>query len=119
MDKWTACVLTILIEGFIIALLRKKIDKNLFLKVLFVSILLNIVTNLSLNWVLHYVSNIENWKYMLIVCGLEILIIGIETMIYVVVTKKWRLSWMISGITNCVSFLFGSFLLSLLIYIIK
>lgn len=93
-----ALLLTLFIEVVVLLFLRVKP------KVLLLSILLNCITNISLNL---FIQVIPPSQYFLIVLGLEILIIFIEAICYMLVIKGFQKALKISFFCNMSSYLIG------------
>ena len=102
-------ILTIVIELVILWLI--KANK----KILITSIIINIITNLSLNIFLYYYYFDNITMYWITIIGLELLVFIIEGLTYYLVNKDIRLSFKYSLFANGGSFLIG-LIISLIFY---
>ena len=103
-----ALILTLIIELSILFILRFK-DYKLYI----LSSIINIITNLSLNYYLENTIFKTLTIYVIVVIILEIAVLFIETLLYMIYFKKFKKSFLISLLLNA-----SSFLLGLLIYAI-
>jgi hypothetical protein len=103
-----ALILTLIIELSILFILRFK-DYKLYI----LSSLINIGTNLSLNYYLENTIFKTLTIYVIVVIILEITVLFVETLLYMIYFKKFKKSFLISLLLNA-----SSFLLGLLIYAI-
>lgn len=103
-----ALILTLIIELSILIILRFK-DYKLYI----LSSLINIGTNLSLNYYLENTIFKTLTIYVIVVIILEITVLFVETLLYMIYFKKFKKSFLISLLLNA-----SSFLLGLLIYAI-
>ena len=103
-----ALILTLIIELYILFILRFK-DYKLYI----LSSLINIGTNLSLNYYLENTIFKTLTIYVIVVIILEITVLFVETLLYMIYFKKFKKSFLISLLLNA-----SSFLLGLLIYAI-
>lgn len=103
-----ALILTLIIELSILFILRFK-DYKLYI----LSSIINIITNLSLNYYLENTIFKTLTIYVIVVIILEITVVFIETLLYMIYFKKFKKSFLISLLLNA-----SSFLLGLLIYAI-
>ena len=101
-----ALILTLIIELSILFILRFK-DYKLYI----LSSIINIITNLSLNFYLENTIFKTLTIYVIVVIILEITVLFIETLLYMIYFKKFKKSFLISLLLNA-----SSFLLGLLIY---
>ncbi len=104
-----AIVLTVVIE-FVALYLLKVRDKRLRY-----SVIINILTNLTLNSFLSYVNIL--WLYIVLLAIGEIIVVLVETFYYNLI-KKDEKNWQYSLIANLSSFLIGSSLFYLFFDII-
>jgi hypothetical protein len=118
-DKVFACLLTIIIEMIVISLFHKNLTKMQLLTLLISSIPLNILTNASLNIVLEYFYSYEISQYLIIVFFLELIVVIVEALVYFFIIKKKTIAVYISLLANTTSFLIGSFLLNLILNVVK
>ena len=111
----TCCLLTVVMEFAFLYIIRIR-DRRLWL-----SIPMNIVTNLSLNIFLIYflMKKMPNTSifYWLIVLGLEVVVVLVEGAFYQVV-KKDKKNLLYSLLANLISGIYGSLILSLIFYFI-
>lgn len=77
------------------------------------SILINLITNVPLNIFLYFYNYKSELMYWLIVLLLELLIFFIEAILYKIVIKNTKKSFMYSFICNSYSFLIGLLILVL------
>ena len=113
-DIPTALILTLIIETFALFLLKER-----RIKVFVCSLILNVITNLSLNIFLTNYAVYEPIAYFLVLFSLEVAIWFIEGMVYYFVIKDFKKSLKYSFILNLSSFLIGlviSFVLSIINY---
>ncbi len=103
-----ALILTLIIELSILFILRFK-DYKLYI----LSSLINIGTNLSLNYYLENTIFKTLTIYVIVVIILEITVLFVEALLYMIYFKKFKKSFLISLLLNA-----SSFLLGLLIYAI-
>jgi len=96
-----ALMLTIIIEGIVIFLLKRK-----FIFVLY-SIIINIITNLSLNIIVSNCLQSNLWIYIIGVVILEIVVLFAEVLMYNIIIKKFKESFILSLILNVISLSFG------------
>lgn len=96
-----SCLLTIVIEFIVLLIL--KAERN----ILFLSIIINIITNASLNILLYFIKFPKYYVYVITVIILEILIVFIEAIYYYIFLKDFKKSFKYSIITNVSSYLFG------------
>lgn len=94
-----ALILTIVLE--LLALLIQK-EKKFF--VYLVCIIMNIATNISMNFI---IQGIPSSKYHIIVLGLEIIVVLIEFMIYLVLLKNKKIAFKRALICNLFSYIGG------------
>ncbi len=97
-----ALILTLLIESLLLIILKFK-DSKLYL----ISIIINSITNLSLNYYLTNTIFNSLLVYSIIVIILEILIVFIEALTYMIYFKEFSKAFKISFILNTSSFLIG------------
>jgi hypothetical protein len=97
-----ALVITIVVEFVVIKIFRKYGKKIIFL-----SIGINIVTNLTMNYLLTRVFFNEYNKYLII---FELLIVLIEAAVYFIVIKNFNESLKLSAICNAASLIIGQIL---------
>ena len=98
-----ALILTIVIELIVLLILR---ERNY--KIYLLSIIINIITNVSLNI---YVQFIDVRYYYLIITFLEILIVIIEAIGYTLIYKDYKKSLLIAFLCNIASYLLGLLLM--------
>lgn len=98
-----ALILTIVIELIVLLILR---ERNY--KIYLLSIIINIITNVSLNI---YVQFIDVRYYYLIITFLEILIVIIEAIGYNLIYKDYKKSLLIAFLCNIASYLLGLLLM--------
>ena len=113
-DIPTALILTLIIESCALFILKEK-----RIKVYVCSIILNTITNLSLNIFLTQYAVNEPIAYFLVLFSLEVAIWFIEGMVYYFVIKDFKKSLKYSFILNLSSFLIGlviSFVLIIINY---
>ena len=103
-----ALILTLIIELSILFILRFK-DYKLYI----LSSIINIGTNLSLNYYLENTIFKTLTIYVIVVIILEITVLFVEALLYMIYFKKFKKSFLISLLLNA-----SSFLLGLLIYAI-
>lgn len=96
-----ALVLTIVIEGILIYILKRK-----FIFLLF-SIVINVITNLSLNLIVNNFLQSKLSVYIVGVTILEIIILFTEALVYNILIKKYKKALLLSLILNLTSFCFG------------
>lgn len=96
-----ALILTILIEGIVILIIKKNFVFLIY------SIIINIITNVSLNLIVNQFVNSELWKYIVVVAALEIVILFVEALIYNIKIKKYTKALLLSLILNLASLSFG------------
>ncbi len=94
-------VLTILIEGTLILIIKRKLLFVLY------SIIINIITNLTLNLIVINFVNSKLWIYILVVSILEIIILFTEALMYNITIKKYKKALLLSLILNVTSISFG------------
>ena len=82
--------------------------------VLLFSFLINAITNIPLNLFLKYYKFESNLSYFLIVVGLEILIVFIESALYYLIIKDKKKSILYGFFCNAFSFSIGLIITSLL-----
>lgn len=111
-----ALLMTIIIESSFLYFLKEK-DYKVYL----IEVILNVVTNLSLNYFL-FKHTFDNYLiYIIVVIILEILVFLIEAFIYFIYYKKMKRALLISFILNLSSFIIGliiSFLQNIIYYFI-
>lgn len=113
MDNVIACILTIILEAFVILKYRFKLTDKIFKLTLITSVPLNIITNLALNSILENAYSLNLWFYFILVLLLEILVVVIEAISYCFVTKNKQYAWKISFHANAKSFIIGSLIFNL------
>lgn len=96
-----ALILTIIIEGTIILIIKKN-----FIFLIY-SIIINIITNVSLNLIVNQFVNSELWKYIVVVATLEIAVLFVEALVYNIKIKKFKNAFLLSLILNAASLSFG------------
>lgn len=96
-----ALILTLLIEGILIFIIKRK-----FIFVLY-SIIINIITNLSLNFIVTNYLQSSLCIYIVGVIILEIIVLFAETFIYNIKIKKFKEALLLSLILNLTSLSFG------------
>lgn len=111
-----SCVLTVILEWLFFFIIKIK-DKRLWL-----SIPINIVTNLSFNLFVTYFltkkmsqTDILFW---LIIVGLEILIVLVEGGLYQLI-KKDRKNLLYSLIANAITAFYGTLIINLIFYFVQ
>ncbi len=92
-----ALLITVLSEELVLLIMNVK-DSRLYLSLL----IINIITNLSMNIILQYVSNYYLWLYILEVC-----VFIIEGLVYLLITNDIKKAIIISLICNVCSYLIG------------
>ena len=92
-----ALLITILSEELVLLIMNVK-DSRLYLSLL----IINIITNLSMNIILQFVSNYYLWLYILEVC-----VFIIEGLVYLLITKDIKKAIIISLVCNVCSYLIG------------
>ena len=100
-----ALIPTILIELAVLLFLRERRAR-----VLAASVVVNILTNVSLNLYINCISN----SLLVIICG-EVLVVLIEALWYYLFIRNLRQSFIYSFLCNAISFLLG--LLAELLYL--
>lgn len=101
-----ALLLTILIEGFVLILIKEK-------SLIKYSILINIVTNVTLNIILNFIKIKNIILYLIILLIMELIITIVEALIYNLIIKNKTKSLKISFILNCTSFIIGTIILNI------
>lgn len=96
-----ALMLTIVIEGVLIFIIKRKSIFVLY------STIINIITNLSLNLIVSNCLQSNLWIYIVGVIILEIIVLFIETFMYNTKIKKFKESFILSLILNLASLSFG------------
>lgn len=102
-----ALILTIIIE---LPLLRLFKEKNYHVYIL--ALIMNIITNLSLNGFLKLIESSEFIIYLIVVIILEIVVIFVETLGYMLIYKKFRKAFIVSFVLNSVSAVIGTLIYS-------
>ena len=97
-----ALLMTLVIELGMLLILRKK-DYKIYL----LSLIMNIVTNLSLNYYLENTIFKTLLIYIVVVGILEITVLFVETFIYMIYYKKFKESFITSLLLNSTSFILG------------
>ena len=97
-----ALVSTLIIESFVLVILKYR-----NIKIFILEIIINTITNLSLNYFLLTYSFESYILYIISVIVLEILIVLIEGFFYAIFLKKIKKSLKLSLILNASSFLIG------------
>ena len=92
-----ALLITILSEELVLLIMNVK-DSRLYLSLL----IINIITNLSMNIILQFVSNYYLWLYILEVC-----VFIIEGLVYYLITKDIKKAIIISLSCNLLSYIIG------------
>ena len=92
-----ALLITILSEELVLLIMNVK-DSRLYLSLL----IINIITNLSMNIILQFVSDYYLWLYILEVC-----VFIIEGLVYLLITKDIKKAIIISLVCNVCSYLIG------------
>ena len=92
-----ALLITILSEELVLLIMNVK-DSRLYLSLL----IINIITNLSMNIILQFVSNYYLWLYILEVC-----VFIIEGLVYLLITNDIKKAIIISLVCNVCSYLIG------------
>ncbi len=110
MINWYACLLTIVLELLVILVFY---HKNKFVPLM--SIFMNIITNITLNYLLGIISD-QIIVYWILLIILEIIIIWIEAQGYYLILKDHKKAFSISIICNIFSFVLGTFILNILIF---
>lgn len=100
-DIIKALILTIIIEGVVILIIRKN-----FIFLIY-SIIINIITNVSLNLIVNEFVNSDLWKYIIVVVILEIAVLFVEAIVYNIKIKKFPKALLLSLILNLASLSFG------------
>lgn len=104
-----ALLLTIIIELPLLKLFKEKDSK-----VYFLSLIMNIVTNLSLNGFLKLIGFSNFIIYLMVVIFLEIIVVFVEALGYMIIYKKFKKSFIVSLVLNLVSAVIGTFIYSLI-----
>ncbi len=97
-----ALLMTLVIELGMLLILRKK-DYKIYL----LSLIMNIVTNLSLNYYLENTVFKTLLIYIVVVCILEVTVLFVETFIYMIYYKNFKESFITSLLLNSTSFILG------------
>lgn len=97
-----ALLMTLVIELGMLLILRKK-DYKIYL----LSLIMNIVTNLSLNYYLENTIFKTLLIYIVVVGILEVTVLFVETFIYMIYYKKIKESFITSLLLNSTSFILG------------
>ena len=97
-----ALLMTLVIELGMLLILRKK-DYKIYL----LSLIMNIVTNLSLNYYLENTIFKPFLVYIVVVGILEITVLFVETFVYMIYCKKFKESFITSLLLNSTSFILG------------
>lgn len=107
-----ACLLTIILELLVILIFN---HKNKLFPLMSISIFMNIITNITLNYLLGIFSEriIVYWILLII---LEIIIVLVEAKGYYLLLKDYKKSFSMSIICNIFSFVLGTFILNLLMF---
>lgn len=110
-----ACLLTIVLELIVIVIFFNKFKLGFLMGI---SILMNIITNLTLNYILQLCNNkiVIYWVLLII---LEILIILVEARGYYFLIKDNKKAFKISFFCNLFSFIIGTLILNTLIFLEK
>ena len=96
-----ALVLTILIEGIVVFIIKRKFNFVLY------SIIINVITNLSLNLIVNNFVNSKLYIYIIVVSILEIIVLFVEALMYNIKIKKFSNALLLSLILNMISLGFG------------
>lgn len=110
MINWYACLLTVILELLVILVFYRK-NKLILLT----SIFMNIITNITLNYLLGIISD-QIIVYWILLIILEMIIIWIEAQGYYLILKEHKKAFSISIICNIFSFVLGTFILNILIF---
>ncbi len=102
---WDTLFVTLLIEGVILLLFRIR-DRRIW--ILF--ILMNVTTNLTMNWLLEFLR-----PYLMWLTILEVIIFILEGLLYGKVSQSIRKGLLLSLVCNLAS-LVGGYLLNVLIF---
>ena len=95
-----ALLATIIVEELVLLILKEK-----KIKIYLICLIMNVITNVSLNILIHFVSN-----YYLFLIVAEVVIFIIEAFVYYLVKKDIRKAILISLICNILSFIIGMFI---------
>lgn len=104
-----ALLLTIIIELPLLKLFKEKDPK-----VYFLSLIMNIVTNLSLNGFLKVIDSSNFIVYSIVVIILEIIVVFVEALGYMIIYKRFKKSFIVSLVLNLASGIIGTFIYSLI-----
>ena len=91
---------TIIVEEIVLLVFREK-----QIKMYVACLIVNIITNLSLNIILQFSSN---YYSMLII--LEITVVIIEGFVYYLIKKDWKMAIILALVCNIMSFVVGMFI---------
>ena len=91
---------TIIVEEIVLLVFREK-----QIKMYVACLIVNIVTNLSLNIILQLSSN-----YYLMLIILEITVVIIEGIVYYLIKKDWKMAIILALVCNIMSFVVGMFI---------
>jgi len=100
-----ALVITLIVELSMLYFFKEK-----DYKVYVLSALINVITNLSLNYMILNIDFTKMVYYYLFVGILEVIIVFIEALAYMLYYKKFKKAFLISLILNSTSFLVGLFI---------
>lgn len=91
-------LITIVLDDIVIARFFKKLGKKLFWKFLISSIMLNVITNFSLNSILERVQKLGLWRYIMILIILGIIMLVGEALCYQEITNNKKYAWKIVNV---------------------
>ena len=91
---------TIIVEEIVLLVFREK-----QIKMYVACLIVNIITNLSLNIILQFSSN-----YYLMLVILEIAVVIIEGFVYYLIKKDWKMAIILALVCNIMSFVVGMFI---------
>lgn len=104
-----ALILTVVIELFLLKLLKEK-----DYKVYGLSLMMNVVTNLSLNRIIQHLSFSHFYLYWVAIIALEIGVVLVEACGYFILYKTIKKSILISLFLNFVSATLGTFIYNII-----
>ena len=91
---------TIIVEEIVLLVFREK-----HIKMYVACLIVNVITNLSLNIILQFSSN-----YYLMLIILEITVVIIEGFVYYLIKKDWKMAIILALVCNIMSFVVGVFI---------
>ena len=91
---------TIIVEEIVLLVFREK-----QIKMYVACLIVNVITNLSLNIILQFSSN-----YYLMLIILEIAVVIIEGFVYYLIKKDWKMTIILALVCNIMSFVVGMFI---------